>query len=103
MKNDTNRHWGFFSQEASSRCGTEVYRTLDGREVEVTAACNDPEGSNYHWDDKVMVGEVTEWVRPGKPRKSYMEEFDNHLDAAGQYPCGAVDKMAIEKYFPPKD
>lgn len=60
---------GFYSQQAvNSGCGTNIYLTTDGQEVEVTAVYETIENAetDYGWPDKKFVGEVTQWVRQKK-------------------------------------
>jgi hypothetical protein len=41
----------------------------DGREVEVSAVYRDQTGEKYLWPDKVFVGPVKAYSRPGRPAK----------------------------------
>ena len=43
---------------------TNIYLTTDGREVEVTQVCKDPDSYNKKsFTDFVYLGQVTKWVR----------------------------------------
>ena len=43
---------------------TNIYLTTDGREVEVTEVCKDPDSYNKKsFPDFVYLGQVTKWVR----------------------------------------
>ena len=43
---------------------TNIYLTTDGREVEVTEVCKDPDSYNkIGFPDFVYLGQVTKWVR----------------------------------------
>jgi hypothetical protein len=43
---------------------TNIYLTTDGREVEVTEVCKDPDSYNKNsFPDFVYLGQVTKWVR----------------------------------------
>ena len=43
---------------------TNIYLTTDGREVEVTEVCKDPDSYNKnYYTDFVYLGQVTKWVR----------------------------------------
>ena len=43
---------------------TNIYLTTDGREVEVTQVCKDPDSYNKKsFRDFVYLGQVTKWVR----------------------------------------
>ena len=43
---------------------TNIYLTTDGREVEVTQVCKDPDSYNKkEFSDFVYLGQVTKWVR----------------------------------------
>lgn len=66
-----HRRWGFYSAEAAQKHGTVFYATVDGRKVEVTIVSQDPEGGEYEWEDKVCVGEVTDYLSKG--RRGYQE------------------------------
>lgn len=62
--------YGYFSQRAFDLGSpSHIYMTFDNKEVEVTAVCEDPEGSKYKWGDKEFVGRVTQWIRPGQKLK----------------------------------
>lgn len=55
---------GVFSREAVEiGHSTSIYLHVDGHEVEVTFVGDNPD--DYKWPDKVVVGEVTKWVRVG--------------------------------------
>jgi len=59
--------YGFFSNEAVSKgVRTFIYRRPDGSEVEVIGVALDKEGTGYGWDDKVCVGPVGGFIRPGR-------------------------------------
>jgi hypothetical protein len=59
--------YGWFSEKSLSVSGTSFYLTEDGTEVEVTCITDDPEGKEYHWDDKQFLGKVVQWSRHGRP------------------------------------
>ena len=62
--------YGFFSPRSKS-CGnpTYWYRTPAGEEVEVSLVYNDPETDDFKWEDKVCVGEVTDFIRLGQVKE----------------------------------
>lgn len=60
--------FGFYSAKADLAFGTVIYRTKDGKEVEVTAVDEDQNAPSYQWSDKIYVGEVKEYLRRGKGR-----------------------------------
>ena len=46
------------------RPNTNIYLTIDGREVEVTEVCKDADSYNKKgFPDFVYLGQVTKWVR----------------------------------------
>jgi hypothetical protein len=49
---------GWYSAKAAFMYGSSIYLTAEGGQVEVT---NVGSGTNYKWEDKVMVGYVTDW------------------------------------------
>ena len=54
----------FRSNEKQTRPHTNIYLTTDGREVEVTEVCKDPDSYNKnYYTDFVYLGQVTKWVR----------------------------------------
>jgi len=61
------KQYGAYSKEAAAQHGSEIYRTPDGKEVEVTTRSYDPDFSYYLWGDKLSVGEITQWIRQGQP------------------------------------
>jgi hypothetical protein len=69
------KRYGFVSHKSiAAGCGSSIYATPDGREVEVTCVDRDPNGwEGYKWDDVQPVGEVTRWLRDGA--KSQFMEF----------------------------
>lgn len=62
---------GMFSEKAAERHGSVFWRHADGHEVEVTNVGDNADG--YLWDDKVIVGEVTEYVRQGRKRSEHLD------------------------------
>ena len=77
MSSQDIRH-AFFSEEQKKRLFerkrfhdgklerhyTNIYLTTDGREVEVTEVCKDPDSYNKNsFPDFVYLGQVTKWVR----------------------------------------
>lgn len=47
-----------------TRPHTNIYLTTDGREVEITQVCKDPDSYNKKsFPDFVYLGQVTKWVR----------------------------------------
>lgn len=51
-----------FYSATAARHGTVVYARANGEEVTATCVCDDAEGSEYYFDDKVYLGEVTTFV-----------------------------------------
>ena len=70
-------YYGFYSETASKQNGYHVYKTPDGREVNVTAIYADPEGSDYLWDDKRKVGVLGEYVRTVNPHSNLNKGIDD--------------------------
>ena len=74
MSSQVIRH-AFFSKKQKERIfarkqlqleikHTNIYLTTDGREVEVTEVCKDPDSYNKNsFPDFVYLGQVTKWVR----------------------------------------
>lgn len=62
--------YGVYSQAASEQFGTVIYKGVNGSEVSVTAVYSDKESPDYKWPDKVLIGEVTQFVRQGRPSSS---------------------------------
>ena len=50
--------YGFYSESANQTRVPSVYKTPDGRTVEVHAVYTDPNGAKFKLADKVCVGEV---------------------------------------------
>lgn len=63
---------GYYSAKADDQCGHCVYKNLKGLEVVVTGVYESKESAeeNYLWNDKIYVGEVTEFVRCSERRTS---------------------------------
>ena len=55
---------------------TVIYKHIDGHEVELIAVCNDPECAGFLWPDKQLLGEVTEYIRQGKPASGLRAELE---------------------------
>jgi len=75
--------YGFYSRKAADRYGSIVYKTPTGQEVEVTVIFSSPTHESYNWDDKICVGEITDYVRTVKPKldgliSSYQKEIRRH-------------------------
>ena len=64
--------YGWYSVRQSKICGVIVYKTADGKEVEVTTVSPTMDHMT-HWDDISYVGPVTDFVR----RVSFGEMGDN--------------------------
>ncbi|WP_457091412.1 hypothetical protein [Microvirga sp. P5_D2] len=63
----SDRWIALYSAEAAQTFGTTFWVAEDGREIECTAVF--PVGSDlstYEWEDKVDLGEVIKWSRPGQ-------------------------------------
>lgn len=58
--------YGLYSAKDANQRGYTVWKTPDGREVNITCASSTPEGIGYEWPDKVLVGEVVSYVRSVK-------------------------------------
>jgi hypothetical protein len=59
---------GFYSQKAEVKYGSMIYTTPSGGTTVVTAvqeasSLSDYDDSSYKWDDKVMIGEVVQFVQ----------------------------------------
>jgi hypothetical protein len=55
---------GWYSQAAANRYPTVIYSDHENREVKVT--CVTPtNGDEYNWPDKICVGPVKRYLRPG--------------------------------------
>lgn len=58
------KKYGLYSPSMANQTGVIfVYKRPDGSEVEVSGISLDPECSSYHWKDKVLLGEVTDFVK----------------------------------------
>lgn len=55
--------YGCFSARQARLTGTLLYERPDGTTVEVSSVSPDPEFNMTWWDDKVLLGEVTKFVR----------------------------------------
>lgn len=65
--------YGVYSAKAAEKIGTKIWQRPDGTEVEVVSVADDPKCLSFLWDDKVFVGEVTKFVRPGRTREMSSE------------------------------
>jgi len=57
---------GFYSARAAELFGTIIYKTPENKEIHVTAIMDEGEDiGSYKWEDKVCLGQVTEYVSQG--------------------------------------
>jgi len=57
---------GFYSARAAELFGTIIYKTPENKEIHVTAIMDEGEDiGSYKWEDKVCLGQVTEYVSKG--------------------------------------
>src|SRR5687768_9893163 len=73
--------FGFYSKTAERRGGpVQLYRLVDGQEAEGTALCDDLEGRDYSFPDKVFIGLVTDTIRVIRVvrQMSMMEKMEFH-------------------------
>lgn len=47
--------------------GSSVYLRPDDTRIEVSSVGSDPDLASFMWPDKVLLGEVTRYIGPGKP------------------------------------
>ncbi len=70
--------YAFYSAKQAKLTGTAFYRTLDGKEVEVTEVCSEDRHSN--WDDIISLGKVISVEDGGYSRKGQLK---NHYEFEG--------------------
>ncbi len=56
---------GFYSARAAELFGTIIYKTPENKEIHVTAIMDEGDIGSYKWEDKVCLGQVTEYVSKG--------------------------------------
>jgi hypothetical protein len=57
---------GFYSARAAEIFGTIIYKTPENKEIHVPAIMDEGEDiEHYKWEDKVCLGQVTEYVSQG--------------------------------------
>jgi hypothetical protein len=67
----TKQRLAFYSHSAAEQCGTKIYKTPDGGEVEVTCVMKGIEDTgSYKWPDKVPVI-VVSYLRDGRLPRSF--------------------------------
>ena len=67
----TKQRLAFYSPSAAEQCGTKIYKTPDGGEVEVTCVMVGIEDTgSYKWPDKVPVI-VVSYLRDGRLPRSF--------------------------------
>lgn len=54
---------GFYSVKQSKVTGVVVYKTPDGKEVEVTSVHDDRNNHGIMWDDVAYIGVVSSYVK----------------------------------------
>jgi hypothetical protein len=62
---DPKAQYGWYSAEAAKSCGTVIYRTVDGSELEVTTVTDGPK-HNSKWEDIKLAGMVVKYLRQGR-------------------------------------
>ena len=65
---EIKKKYGFYSEKQAESIGTVIYRNEHGKEVECSEISTNPDGCSC--DDKVALGEVFGFVRPGRKGKS---------------------------------
>lgn len=74
--------YGFYSYKAELHCGYAIYDTPDGTHaVRVTFVSQDPQASNYMWEDKVSVGQVTTFIKKVEACPLELHEHENLLES----------------------
>jgi len=58
----------WYSEKQGRTGGTKIYRSVDGREIEVTFVTSSKENNNCKHEDLKYLGEVTEYIRQGEGR-----------------------------------
>ena len=61
------KYFGWYSATAAAVYGTKWWSTPDGGKLEITTVLSNDTGEGYYFPDKVLRGEVVEWVSDGKP------------------------------------
>lgn len=71
--------YGYYSPTAVEQgYGTYWWKTETGLEVEVTMVLEDEPGTVYGWEDKMYVGRVEEYSRPGTPNSRDGQALRDH-------------------------
>jgi hypothetical protein len=84
--------YGFYSQQAREKAGASIWSTPDGRNVEVTAVFDEPDGIGYLWPDKKLVGEVVEWVEHGVGKFRVTQSSTLLFQDTKEVEIGGLDK-----------
>ncbi len=83
MSTKKKASFGWYSEQMAAQCGTVIYEGLNGGEIEVTCVTSDGNHGTA-WPDIRFVGEVTEYVRRGKPDPwGFLDpgfDYDDDLD-----------------------
>jgi len=61
-KDHPRKMYAWFSQKAFDFCGGCIYRDVYGREILITCVHEHPVYDSYKWEDRVFLGEVTDFV-----------------------------------------
>ncbi len=62
-QNSSPKLYGWYSREAESGWGFAIYERTNGEGVvKVTHVSKNPSGNDYHWSDKIPVGELGELI-----------------------------------------
>ncbi len=62
------KHACYSALAVKDGCGSYIWATPDGGEVELTSVTIDRPGESYKWADKEYRGLVTHAIRQGAPR-----------------------------------
>jgi len=63
--------YGFYSEQAAQHSGEVVYyKTIESKTVIITCVCDDREGIDYCWDDKVYCGQFVTYL--GRSDSEYL-------------------------------
>ncbi len=66
--------YGWYSAKADESFGHVIYLNDGGKEVKVMNVSLSTECPSYKWDDKVYVGEVTEYLRGSKQHDNFYKK-----------------------------
>lgn len=71
----SDKKYAVYSAQQAQKHGTVFWRGVNGEDIELSQIADTPDGSDCHFSDKEMRGEVVEYVRKGRKGTNERQYF----------------------------